>query len=185
LDDINEQVAQRLRRLRRTSGMSLEELSKRSGVSRATLSQIETLKTNPTIAVLWKISHGLDVSFAELLGTEAPPSTRLSRAADARYLFSADRTFRSRPLLSNVPGHKVEVYQLQLDPRAIEQAEPHPDGSYEQIIVTSGKLGLGLGQERYELASNDALLFRADVAHSYECVGSKPFVGLSLILYPS
>lgn len=183
MDDINEQVAERLRRLRRAAGLSLEELAKRSRVSRAMLSQIETLKTNPTIAVLWKISAGLGVSFAELLATEGARPVQLSRAKDARYLFSADRAFRSRPLLANVPGHKVELYELSLEAGAVENSEAHPSGSYEQLIVTRGKLTLVLGAERYTLGPRDALLFRADRPHRYECTGARAFLGLSLILY--
>lgn len=184
MDEINLQVAERLRRLRRNAGMSLEDLAERSGVSRAMLSQIETLKTNPTIAVLWKISHGLGVSFAELLGTETfAPAVRLSRAGEARFIYSADRKFRSRPLLSNVPGHKVELYELELAPHAVEQADPHPTGSFEQILVTAGTLRVSLDGESYDLGTGDALLFPADRPHRYECTSRRAFVGLSLILY--
>ena len=163
--------------------MSLEDLAKRSGVSRAMLSQIETLKTNPTIAVVWKIAAGLGVSFAELLGGESDLGVRISRHADARFLRSDDEKFRSRPLLANVPGHKVEAYELELDPGAVEEAEPHPAGSFEHLFVTSGKLALSVGKDRYQLGPRDALLFRADVTHRYETVGQKPFLGLSFILY--
>lgn len=183
VDEINQQVAERLRRLRRASGLSMEELASRSGVSRAMLSQIETLKTNPTIAILWKISQGLGVPFSELLGTEASRPVRLARAAEARYLYSADERFRSRPLLSNVPGHRVELYELRLEPGAVEDAEPHPAGSFEQIYVVEGKLGMSLVGDSFELAAGDALLFPADHAHHYEALGKRAFVGLSLILY--
>ena len=37
-------------------------------VSRAALSQIETLKSNPSLSVLWKIAVGLRIPFSELLG---------------------------------------------------------------------------------------------------------------------
>jgi len=183
LDEINVQVAERLRRLRRAGGLSLEELASRAGVSRAMLSQIETLKTNPTIAILWRISQGLGVPFSELLGPEASRPVRIARASEARYLYSADETFRSRPLLSNVPGHRVELYELRLEPSATENAEPHPDGSFEQIYVMEGKLRMGIGSEAFELARGDALLFPADQAHRYEALGKRAFVGLSLILY--
>lgn len=183
VDDINQQVAERVRRLRRAAGMSLEDVAKRSGVSRAMLSQIETLKTNPTIAVVWKIAAGLGVSFAELLGGETDLGVRISRHADARFLRSADEKFRSRPLVANVPGHKVELYELELDPGAVEPAEPHPQGSFEQLFVTSGKLALTVGKERYLLGPRDGALFRADVPHRYEVVGARPLLALSLILY--
>ena len=185
MDEINTQVAERLRRLRHAAHLSLEELATRSDVSRAMLSQIETLKTNPTIAVLWKIAHGLGVSFAELLGSPPVPQVLLSRAVEARFLYSADRRFQSRPLLANVPGHSVELYELRLDPGGVEHAEPHPPGTWEQLIVGTGRLALGLGADRYELGPRDALLFRADRAHRYETLGKKPFTGLSLILYGS
>ncbi len=135
MDEINVQVAERLRRLRSTSGLSMEELAARAGVSRAMLSQIETLKTNPTIAILWRIAQGLGVPFSELLGADGSRPIRVARASEARILFSADESFRSRPLLSNVPGHRVELYELRLKPKATEDAEPHPPGSIEQIYV--------------------------------------------------
>ena len=183
MDEINVQVAERLRRLRAAANLSLQDLAGRSGVSRAMLSQIETLKANPTIAVLWKISHGLGVPFAELLGTNAAPAVRLARTADARYLFSANRRFRSRPLLANVPGHRVELYELRLEARGVEDADPHPPGSFEQLIVTAGRLRLDFGGEAYDLGPGDALLFPADRPHRYETLGRRAFGGLSLILY--
>jgi transcriptional regulator with XRE-family HTH domain len=184
LDAINTQVAERLRSLRRAAGLSLEELAGRSGVSRAMLSQIETLKTNPTIAVLWKIAGGLEVSFAELLGDQPAEPVALSRVGDARYLWSRDRSFRSRPLLSHVPGHRVELYELGLEPGGVEQAAAHPAGSFEHLFVTAGRLSLAVGGEEHALGPRDALLFRADRPHRYACAGKRPFAGLSLILYP-
>lgn len=185
MDAINAQVAERLRLLRRAAHLSLEELASRSGVSRAMLSQIETLKTNPTIAVLWKVAAGLGVEFAELLGGEPTSPVTVSRVADARYLWSQDRAFRSRPLLANVPGHKVELYELGLEPGGVEQADPHPAGAFEHLFVTAGKLSLQVGDQEHVLGPRDALLFRADRSHRYACVGKKPFFGLSLILYAS
>ncbi len=184
MDEINLRIAERVRRLRRAARLSLGDLAARAGVSRAMLSQIETLKTNPTIAVLWKVSKGLGVPFSELLGTtEKPPAARLSPASKPRYIYSADRRYRSRPLLGNVPGHRVELYELRLEAGAIEDAAPHSPGTYEQVYVQSGRLRLGVGGESHDLRPGDAILFLADRPHRYETVGRAAFVGLSLILY--
>jgi transcriptional regulator with XRE-family HTH domain len=183
-EPISHEVAARLRRLRRAQGLSLEELAVRADVSRAMLSQIETLKANPTVALLWKVARGLDVPFAELLGGAAPPpTTRLSRARDARYLYSADHRFRSRPLLAQVPGHPVELYELRFEAGAVESAEAHPAGSFEQMIVTAGRLRLTLPDGEHDLEPGDALLFAADVPHRYATRGKQACQGLSLILY--
>lgn len=184
MDEINTRVAARVRRLRTAAGLSLEELAGRSGVSRAMLSQIESLKTNPTIAVLWKVAHGLGVAFSELLGPdEPPPSVRVSRARDARYLYSASRKYRSRPLLGNVPGHRVEIYELRLEAGAVENADAHPPGSLEQVIVGAGRLRLGVGEDAHDLGPGDAILFPADQPHRYETTGRRAFSGLSVVLY--
>ena len=59
--DVTGRVAEAFRALRKARGYSLEDVAALTDVSRATLSQIETNKTNPTIGVLWKIATGLGV----------------------------------------------------------------------------------------------------------------------------
>ena len=60
-------VGQNLRRLRNGLGLSLDEASKLTGVSKAMLGQIERGESSPTISTLWKISSGLKVNFTSLL----------------------------------------------------------------------------------------------------------------------
>ena len=183
MDEINRRVAVNLKRLRREQNLTLEELGRRSGVSRAMLSQIESMKVNPTIAVVWKISAGLGVGFADLLGPEAPAKVEVLLAREARYLWSRDRTFRSRPLVTNVPGHKVELYEIWLGPRAAHAADPHPAGSRELLSVLAGELRLEVAGEPHRLGVGDAILFVADQPHRYQNAMAQPFLGHSLILY--
>ena len=60
--DIGAAVAANLRRLRAERDLTLDQLSEASGVSRAMLNQIETGKSVPTIATLWKVAAGLGYS---------------------------------------------------------------------------------------------------------------------------
>jgi transcriptional regulator with XRE-family HTH domain len=185
MDEINQLVAGSVRQLRQARDLTLEELARLSGVSRAMLSQIETLKVNPTIAVLWRISTGLGVPFAELLGQDEPPSVSVMRRREAQYLYSHDRSFRSRPLLARVPGHPVELYEIWLAPKAAQDADAHLEGSRELLSVLRGRVCLDAGGERIELASGDAVLFAADRPHRYTNPTGHPFLGHSLILYKS
>src|SRR5687768_7848517 len=72
--ELARRVAEALRRFRQNQRLSLDDLSARSGVSRAALSQIEGARTNPTLAVLWKIAVGLEIPFHDLLGTGSDSS---------------------------------------------------------------------------------------------------------------
>jgi len=60
-------VGRNLRRLRRQHRISLEELARRSGVSRAMLGQIEQAKSVPSIKTLWQVAQALDVSVSWFL----------------------------------------------------------------------------------------------------------------------
>jgi len=57
-------VAARIRALRETRGLSLRALADAAGVSPATLSQIESAQTSPSVATLEKLADGLGLSVA-------------------------------------------------------------------------------------------------------------------------
>src|ERR1700682_4386397 len=94
---LGRRVAENLRQRRKARWLSLDDLARSSGVSRAALSQIETCKSKPTIGVLWKIAIGLGVPMSELIGAPRSGAVVLRRN-DSQLLRSADGKFESRPL---------------------------------------------------------------------------------------
>ncbi len=166
--DLAQRVADALRRFRRDRHLSLDDLSERSGVSRAALSQVEGGRTNPTLAVLWKIAVGLEVPVHDLLGTGSDQAVRVLRAGDAIPLRSTDGRTESRLLSPGGSSSDTEVYELRLVPKAVHRSDPHARGTRETLIVLTGSIRLGAGAETYELAAGDSVFFRADVPHYYE-----------------
>ncbi|AUX35857.1 MULTISPECIES: helix-turn-helix domain-containing protein [Sorangium] len=160
-------VGANLRRLRTKRGLSLERLAKASSVSRAMLSQIELGQSTPTINVLWKIARALGVPFSALISDQSIGGTALIPAARAKVLTSHDGSFTSRALFPFDVPRTVEFYELKLAPLATEQADPHPPGTLENLVVTAGTLEMIVGAERHLLATGDAILFEADVPHQY------------------
>jgi transcriptional regulator with XRE-family HTH domain len=165
--ELGRRVAENLRQRRKARGLSLDDLARSSGVSRAALSQIETCKSNPTVGVLWKIAVGLGVPFAELIG--APRSgVVVLRRNDAQVLRSADGKLESRPLTPAGASPFVELYELRLSARASHASEPHAAGTHEVLVVLSGQLKLHVDNETFELGGGDAIAFAADRPHAYE-----------------
>src|SRR5262245_39673569 len=72
--DLTPVVGANLKRFRSERALSLEKLSKASGVSRAMLNQVELGQSTPTINVLWKIARALGLPFSALITQEAAPS---------------------------------------------------------------------------------------------------------------
>ncbi len=181
--DLTRRVAENLRSLRRQRELSLDDLASRSGVSRATLSQVETCKTNPTISILWKISAGLGVPFAALLGEEAPERVRVLRRGDIQVLRSADGRMESRPLMPAGASPNVECYELRLAGRSTSQSDAHARGTTETVVVLTGVLRLHVGGEVHELGAGDTVFFEADVPHAYENPGRTEARYHNLIAY--
>jgi transcriptional regulator with XRE-family HTH domain len=169
--DMTPAVGANLRRLRSKRGLSLERLSKASGVSRAMLGQIELGKSTPTINVLWKIARALDVSFSALIASRAVGRTTVLSLERAKVLTSHDGSFTSRALFPFDEPRTVEFYELRLAAGATEQADAHPPGTVENLVVTAGVLEMLVDGEKHRLAAGDAILFEADVPHAYRNPG--------------
>jgi len=180
---LGRRVAENLRHRRKARGMSLDDLAKASGVSRAALSQIETCKTNPTVGLLWKIAVGLGIPIAELIGLPRSGSISVLRRGDSQVLRSTDGRFESRPLAPAGVSPLVELYELRLHARSVHKSEPHAPGTYEIVVALSGLLRMHVGEEVHELGPGDSISFTADRPHVYENPGSSEARYHDVIIY--
>jgi transcriptional regulator with XRE-family HTH domain len=80
--DMRMVVGLNVQRVRRERNFSQEELSFRSGFSRAYLSGLEAGKRNPTIMSLWKLAVALDVTLEDLVRRSGKGGERQRPAAD-------------------------------------------------------------------------------------------------------
>ena len=186
--DLAPVVGANLRRLRMRRGLSLEKLSQRSGVSRAMLGQIELGQSAPTINVLWKIARALDVTFATLIQAREAGGTTLLKKTSAKVLTSHGGTFSSRALFPFDGPRRAEFYELHLAAKATETADAHAPGTVENLVVAAGQLELvidrpGGHSETHHLDTGDAIVFEADVPHSYINVGDDDCVMYLVMTY--
>jgi transcriptional regulator with XRE-family HTH domain len=171
-EDLASVVGGNLRQLRVRRGLSLERLSKASGVSRAMLGQVELGQSAPTINVLWKIARALDVTFSTLISRRSESGITVLRANEAKLLTSHDGKFVSRALFPFDEPRRVEFYELRIAAGKCEEADPHPAGTVENLMVNAGLLEVGLGATTHRLETGDAIVFEADVPHSYTNPGT-------------
>ncbi len=180
---LTQTVGQNLRRLRTRRGLSLERLAQVSSVSRSMLGQIELGQSAPTINVLWKIAQALEVPFSALLSEQQRGGTQVLNAATTKKLSSMDGRFVSRALFPYDGPRRVEFYELRLLAGGVEEAGAHAPGTIENLVVNRGRVEIEIGQERYQLAENDAILFEADVAHVYRNAGDTEAVMYLVMTY--
>lgn len=176
-------VGTNLRRLRTRRGLSLERLAQVSGVSRAMLGQIELGQSAPTINVLWKIARALEVTFSALISSRTQAGALVLRSSEAKLLTSADRRFSSRALFPFDEPRRVEFYELRLAAGAVEDADAHPPGTTENLVVTAGRVEIDAGSDTHRLEVGDSILFEADTSHAYRNPGQTEAVMYLVMTY--
>jgi len=176
-------VGVNLRRLRTRRGLSLEKLAQKSGVSRAMLGQIELGQSAPTINVLWKIARALDVTFATLIQAREAGGSTVLKKSQAKVLTSQGGQFSSRALFPFDGPRRAELYELRLAANGAEVADAHAPGTLENLVVSAGQLELLVGKETHHLETGDAIVFEADVPHTYTNTGSKECVMYLVMTY--
>ena len=152
-------LAANLRRLRIARRLSLSELARATGMSKATLSSVESGRSNPTIETLAALAAALRVSLGELL--EVPPAGKVrivrARRDDAR----ARELDRTEDL-------GVELSERAWDAHGLEEPEPGPTGARAGVYVLEGKLIVGPVERVTELSAGDYASFPIDAPHLYE-----------------
>lgn len=167
LPELDAVIGNNLRELRTARQLSLDATARLTGLSRTLLGQIELGTNTPSVGVVWRIARAFEVPFAALLSAPKSTATTLLRKASAKRLVSADGRFSSRALFPFGDAGKVEFYELWLAGHGKEDAEAHQTGTRENLVVTRGKVVIEFGGAAHELSEGDAIVFGADVPHTY------------------
>lgn len=167
LPELDAVIGNNLRELRTARQLSLDATARLTGLSRTLLGQIELGTNTPSVGVVWRIARAFEVPFAALLSAPKTTTTALLKKANAKRLVSADGRFSSRALFPFGDAGKVEFYELWLSGHGKEEAEAHQLGTRENLVVTRGRVVIEFGGASHELGEGDAIVFGADVPHTY------------------
>ena len=164
-------IADNLRRLRAERGLIAAELCARSGVARATLSQIEAGRGNPRLETLHDLAAALGVEPAELL---VPPAeqgaTVVRRERGPRHQRPPDQGAARRSLTFS--SSLVEFYDNEVPPGVRSVSASHGVGAQEHVYVLAGRVLAGPVAAPVELAPGDYAAYPADRPHLWECIGT-------------
>lgn len=177
-DNTPSHLAQNVRQLRAARGFTQAQLSKISGVPRATWANIESGGANPTLSVLLKVAAALQVPIEELIA--APRAA--CRFYPAGTVPERKRgTVLLRGLLPDaIPGMAIE--RMELPPASRMAGVPHMPGTREYLTCESGQVQLVVSGERFHLGPGDLVVFRGDQNHSYHNTSARTAVAYSTVL---
>jgi transcriptional regulator with XRE-family HTH domain len=173
---LDERIAARVRHLRDTQGLSLEQLSKRCGVSRSMISVVERGQASPTAVVLEKIATGLGVALASLFEVNDPGSSNdnvVARASAQAFWRDPASGYRRRnvsptqELGGQIPP--VQIVEVKFPANTCVVYDGLVQGAvlHQQIWLLSGQMHISLGDQVHHLKAGDCLAHRLDRPITY------------------
>ncbi len=166
--NLNKRIAARVRELRGATGLSLDALAGKSGVSRSMISLIERGESSPTAVVLDKLAAALGVTVASLF--DAPEAA--ARQADGPVTRRNDQPQWRDPASGYVrrnvspssvpqPFQIVEVH-FPAGGRVAFETGGRDARVYQQIWLLEGTMDITAGTERHRLREGDCLAMQLD-----------------------
>lgn len=156
-----------VREAREAAGLSVAALAERSGISRAMIAKIEREESQPTAALLGRLSGGLGINLSALVARAEGGEHPVSRAAEQPVWVDPATGYRRRAL-SPRPHGRLELVEIEMPQGAVVGYPPaaalHP---HEQIWVLDGELRLREDATVHELSAGDCLALAPGTAREY------------------
>lgn len=181
-------VGDTLAALRQAASLSLDELSRKAGVSKSMLSQIERGQANPTVAVVWRLANALNVGMGELLDGAAPPgpaTIELLAAHAAPAIRSPDGLCELRILGPIALAGQFEWYTLSMQPGGVLESQPHEDGTREHLSAMSGVLEVRSGDQVQRIKTGESARYAADRPHGILNPGKTVASAWLVVVHPA
>ncbi|HEX2134988.1 MAG TPA: XRE family transcriptional regulator [Microvirga sp.] len=193
-----EALGARIRKAREVRGVSLREFARMLGVSPSLISQIERGRVMPSVGTLYAISNELELTFDDMFSANEQPEARPEPAAAVASAEVGAGPVqrghnRKRIRLAGgvqwerlTPGHDEQlefvhvVYEVGASSCPEDALFRHPGREYAYVL--SGRLGVRIGFEEYELGPGDSLSFSSQIPHRLWTIGDEPVAAIWAIL---
>ena len=170
-----DQVGARLKRLRAQRQLSLTDVAKSTGISKSTMSRLETKQRKPTLELLLALSHTYRVPLDDLVAAPEEGDPRL-------HLKPGHVKGRTVIPLTREPGG-MQAWKI-IVPVSNTTPEPRTHEGHEWIYVLSGRLRFLLGDQDLLLGPGDVASFETKVPHWFGSTGDQPAEIISIFGRP-
>ncbi|HAT31446.1 MAG TPA: XRE family transcriptional regulator [Janthinobacterium sp.] len=160
-DSTDLRLAQRLKTLRTERAWSLDELAKRSKVSRATLSRLENAEVSPTASLLGKLCAVYGMTMSRLMRMVEEDFIPLLRREEQPVWRDPGAGFLRRSVSPPAQTLAGEALECELDPgtRISYDATPRP-GLEHHLLLIEGQLAVTVDGNTHELRPGDCLRYQ-------------------------
>ena len=191
-DNINI-VGSKIRGLRETKQLSIEEIAERSGLSAEQIISIENDENLPSLGPLIKIARALGVRLGTFMDDNDALGPVICRAEEreqkSSISFSNDATdarkhMEYHPLAQQKAGRHMEPFIIDINPTENQEFNLSAHEGEEFIYVMAGEVEIDYGKEKYTLAMGDSIFYDSIVEHHVHGVAGKSAKILAVVYIP-
>lgn len=155
-------IGARIKAQRLRMSMTLDDVSRQSGVSRAMISKVERGEVSASATLLVKLASALNLTLSSLFD-EAGTKTPLSRRANQPEWRDPETGYLRRTVSPHGMGAPMDIVEVHLPAGArVAFDNCTPVTVHQFVWVLEGCLTMQAGDERYELSPGDCLHMRLD-----------------------
>lgn len=193
MSQTNTVVGSKIKGIRESKNLSVEEIADRSGLSIEQIRSIETDQNLPSLGPLIKIARALGVRLGTFMDDNdaiGPVITRsANREGDNSISFSNDATdarkhMEYHPLAQQKAGRHMEPFIIDIHPEQTPDFQLSAHEGEEFIYVMSGELEIVYGKETYHLTEGDSIYYDSIVKHHVHGAPGKSAKILALVYIP-
>ncbi len=174
-----EKIGKRVKKFRELKGISLEELSSRTGLSLSFLEEMEKGTIFPSLGPILKIARALGTRLGTFIDDYLSEDPLVVRGKDREMEISAFRgkaspiSLRFYSLGRGKTDRHMEPFFVEVLPEARDDDFSTHEGE-EFIVVLEGEIEVTYGEEKYVLEPGDSIYYNSAVPHKVCAVGDMP-----------
>ena len=177
-EDIPVKVGERVRRVRESRGLSLQDISLRTDIDVSMLKQIEEGALAPPLGTIIKLAKALEMKIGYFISGEEDRAYTIVRRDDRKVVSRYDSKrakyygYEYESLAPHKKDRHMEPFLVTLEPAETEEERSAHDGQ-EFIFVLEGNMEVRLGEEIHILEPGDTIYYDSTVPHLVKCHGNK------------
>jgi transcriptional regulator with XRE-family HTH domain len=186
-------IGSKIKSIRESKNITIDEISERSGLSVEQINSIETDTNLPSLGPLIKIARALGVRLGTFLDDSDALGPIVCRAADrekeSSISFSNDaadarKHMEYHPLAQQKAGRHMEPFVIDINPEESPSFQLSAHEGEEFIYVMQGEVEIVYGKETYTLKEGDSIFYDSIVNHHVHGAPGKAAKILAVVYIP-
>ena len=171
MSNTNTFVGSKIKGLRETKNLSIEEVAESTGLSVEQINSIENDQNLPSLGPLIKIARALGVRLGTFMDDNDALGPVVTRAA-------------YHPLAQQKAGRHMEPFIIDINPETTPEYKLSAHEGEEFIYVMEGEVEVEYGKDKYTLQQGDSIYYDSIVKHHLHGAPGKSAKILALVYIP-